>query len=57
MIEAIKSNTLAFLLGLAIIVLTFVVSDVDTGSIAVSGTGLVLWLGLWWFRWELTRKK
>ena len=48
--EVIKSNTMAFLLGLVIILLTFIVSDIDVGSIAVSGTGLVLWVALWGFR-------
>lgn len=54
--DVIKSNLTAFLLGLAIILLTFIVSDADSGSIAVSGTGLVLWIALWWFRWELERE-
>ena len=56
MIKVIKSDALAFSLGLVIIVLTFIVSDVDAGSAAVSGAGLVLWIALWSFRWELTKK-
>ena len=46
-----KSNFLAFLLGIAIIFVTFAVSDADTGSIVVSGTGLILWVAFWAFRW------